>query len=118
MKKILLRASLLALGCSLSMAGLAQTKSTTEISIPAGDLASSLELLRKQTGVEVIYNASELRGSRSAPLSGSFSSEEALKRLLAGSGFALKADASGAYAIGKAERAADTPKPTPKKKSD
>lgn len=117
MKKVLLRASLLALGCSLSIAGLAQSKSGASVSIPAGDLASSLELLRKQTGVEVIYNAADLKGSRNAPLSGTFSNEDALRKLLAGSGFSLKVDASGAYAISRSPRPTNTPKPAPKKKA-
>ena len=116
MKKVLLRASLLALSCSLSVAVLAQGKTASPVSIPAGDLATNIELLRKQTGVEVIYNASELRGSPSKGISGSYSGEDALKRLLAGSGFTLKVDASGAYAISKSPRPTNTPKPAAKKK--
>ncbi|RYE71572.1 MAG: hypothetical protein EOO81_05600, partial [Oxalobacteraceae bacterium] len=116
MKKVLLRASLLALSCSLSVAALAQSRSAAQVSIPAGDLATNIELLRKQTGVEVIYNASELRGSPSKGISGSYSGEDALKRLLAGSGFTLKVDASGAYAISKSPRPTNTPKPAAKKK--
>lgn len=99
MKKVLLRASILALSCTLSIAALAQTKPNASVNVPAGDLATSLELLRKQTGLEIIYNASELRGSRSKQLSGSYSNEDALTRLLDGSGYTLKRDASGAYAI-------------------
>lgn len=115
MKKTLLRASLLALSCALSLSAMAQGRPDATVNIPAGDLASSLELLRKQTGLEIIYSASELKGARTKQLSGIYSREEALKRLLEGSGFALKVDASGAYAI---VRLTPTPKsPARKRKS-
>lgn len=116
MNKILLRASLLALSCSLSITALAQNKPTSTLSVPAGDLASSLESLRKQAGLEIIYNASELKGARSKQLQGNYSSEEALTRLLDGSGFTLTVDSSGAYAIVKHPPAPK--KPTLKPKAD
>lgn len=118
MKKVLLRASTLVLSCTLSIATLAQMKPDSSVNVPAGDLASSLEVLRKQTGLEIIYSASELSGAKSKKLQGKYSSEEALKRLLDGSDFTLKVDASGAYAIVKKSTAPVKRAPKPQARSE
>ena len=81
----------------------------TSFDIPAGDLVSALRRLSRQARVEVIFSAAELRGLRSAGVSGSFSVEDALARLVRGSGAEILPDPSGAYLVRKADRAAGAP---------
>src|SRR6185437_5076693 len=69
------RTTLLAFACSLSLAAHAQTDA------------------------QFIYQADQLRGLRTQGVSGSLSTDDALQRLLAGSGFTVHHDASGAMVI-------------------
>ncbi len=78
----------------------AETASRSQsFNIPAGDLAGALRSLSRQARVELIFNAAELRGRRTAGVRGSMTPGEALERLLAGSGARLVRDASGAYLV-------------------
>jgi outer membrane receptor protein involved in Fe transport len=93
------RTTVLALACSLSMAVYAQADAVRPVSIPAGDLVTALDSLARQSGAQFIYQADQLRGLRTRGVSGSLSTDDALKRLLAGSGFVVHHDASGAMVI-------------------
>lgn len=94
-----LRITALALACSLSVAVYAQTDAVRKISVPAGDLVSALDSLARQSGAQFIYQADQLRGLRTRGVSGSLSTDDALKRLLSGSGFIVRHDASGAMVL-------------------
>ena len=93
------RTSVLALACSLSVAAYAQTNAVRPVSIPAGDLVAALDSLARQSGAQFIYQADQLRGLRTRGVSGSLSTDEALKRLLNGSGYTVHHDVSGAMVI-------------------
>jgi len=93
------RTTLLSFACSLSLAAYAQTDAVRQVSIPAGDLVTALDSLARQSGAQFIYQADQLRGLRTQGVSGSLSTDDALKRLLAGSGFTVHHDASGAMVI-------------------
>lgn len=97
------RTTVLALACSLSVAAYAQTDTVRPVSIPAGDLVTALDSLARQSGAQFIYQADQLRGLRTPGVSGSLSTGDALKRLLAGSGFTVHHDASGAMVIMKGD---------------
>ena len=62
-----LRVLLLSLACSAALAAQAQT---ARLDIPAGDLASALDAYARQTGTQLVYRADQLKGARSAGLSG------------------------------------------------
>ena len=97
------RTTVLALACSLSVAAYAQTNVVRPVSIPAGDLVTALDSLARQSGAQFIYQADQLRGLRTRGVSGSLSTDDALKRLLNGSGFTVHHDASGAMVIVKGD---------------
>lgn len=97
-KTELLRGIALALACSASMAAMAQG-APQPVDVPAGDLATAIETLRKQTGSQILFRADQLKGLRTQGVRGTLPAEEALERLLEGSGFRTQRDPSGAILI-------------------
>ena len=69
------------------------------IDIPAGDLQASLERLAKQTGIEFIYDSSQLKDLKAAAISGAYTPKDALLLLLAGTQLRLVEYPSGALLI-------------------
>lgn len=104
----LFRATFLALACSATMVVSAQSNVAKPIDVPAGDLVSALTALAKQSGVEIIYRADQLKGVHTNGARGNLSTDDALVRILEGSGYGMRRDASGAIVIVKAGKA--TPK--------
>ena len=56
------------------------------------DLNAALLLFADRTGLQLVYDIGLVEGLRSAPLNGSFMPQEALTRLLAGTGIAFRAN--------------------------
>lgn len=82
----------------------AASQSTTQsravhFSIAPSDLQSALLQLASQADVQVVANAEDTRGLSTKGLSGEFSLQEALTRLLEGSGLQYKLDAAGTITI-------------------
>src|SRR6185369_12134303 len=82
----------------------AASQSTTQsravhFSIAPSDLQSALLQLASQADVQVVANAEDTRGLSTKGLSGEFSLQEALTRLLEGSGLQYKLDAGGTITI-------------------
>ncbi len=67
--------------------------------IPGGDLKAALDSYAAQTGQELLYAGTAVKGVRSEGAKGEFSANSALVRLLSGTGFTIHRDASGAIAI-------------------
>jgi len=63
--------------------------STQSISLPADDLVASLELLAKQSGIEFIYDADQLKGIRTHGVSGDLTPKAAVMKLLEGTNLTL-----------------------------
>ncbi len=80
-------------------AGYAQARATYSFDIPAQDLGGALRAFGRTSGQQLAFDETQLRGKRSAGLKGSYSTEEGLKRLLAGSDMVAQPTASGVYAI-------------------
>lgn len=72
--------------------------------IPSGSLKMALGAFVRQSGMQVIYRADEIRSARSAGARGRLAPSAALNALLAGSGFTARFDPSGAVAIVPASR--------------
>ncbi|WP_449446654.1 TonB-dependent receptor domain-containing protein [Thermomonas brevis] len=106
-----LRVLLLSLACSAALA--AQAQSAAPLTIPAGDLASALDAYARQTGTQLVYRADQLKGARSAGLSGQAASPQSLDALLKGSGFRAQRDASGAVLIVPAAAGSTAPASAP-----
>ena len=69
------------------------------ISIPAGDLVASLELLAVQTAIEFIYDADQLKGIKTRGASGYLTPKDAVIKLLEGTPLTLTEHAGGAMLI-------------------
>ncbi|MBM0105853.1 TonB-dependent receptor [Steroidobacter sp. S1-65] len=59
------------------------------LSIPASDLGAALSAFSRATDIQVVVDPALITGKRSAALSGSFTADEALTRLLDGSGLSF-----------------------------
>ena len=75
----------------------AQYISDTRVSfdIPSQPLSSALSEFARQSGMRVLFAYDDLNDARAAALHGAYTREEALTRLLAGSGFAGAIDNAG-----------------------
>ena len=90
----ILKAALLAGACATATAAAAH-----DINIPAGDLKAALDAYAKQTGVALIVSDEAVRGTQTRGVKGVASPDEALARILKGTGFVVHHDYSGAIAI-------------------
>jgi len=63
--------------------------STQSIHIPADDLVGALELLAKQSGIEFIYDADQLKGIKTHGVSGDLTPKAAVMKLLEGTNLTL-----------------------------
>jgi len=92
-----LRAVLLALAVSAALSAQAQTPTASPV--PAGDLAPALDAYARQTGVQLVYRADKLRGARTRGVQAGLPPQQALDRLLQGSGLVAQRDGEGAVLI-------------------
>jgi len=84
---------------------------TREFNVPAGSLRSALDSFARQSGRQVMYRGDEVRSARSSGVRGTRTAEDALDAIVSGSGFIVKTDRSGAFAVAKGGNgpAADKP---------
>lgn len=77
---------------------LAQAKA---LDIPAQPLAGALTALAGQSGIQLLFNADELKGARAPALHGNLAPEAALRQLLEGSGFSFASTSKGTFVVQK-----------------
>lgn len=82
--------------CTVAMPASAQDR---VFSIPAGDLKSAVDSYIRQTGAQLLYKSEDLQGARSTGATGSMTSEEALSKVLEGTGVTSNTDAAGAIVL-------------------
>jgi iron complex outermembrane receptor protein len=98
---LMVRGALAALVCTISMCAYAMADAPRPINVPPGDLATALELVSKKTGVELVFNPQQIKGIHTKGVSGTLSSQEAVRKLLEGTKLELRTDsATGAMMIG------------------
>ena len=110
-----MRVLLLSMACSAALSAQAQA-APGRIDLPAGELATALNTLAKQSGTQLVYRADQMKGRRTPGVQGAATTDQALERLLKGSGFEARRDASGAVLIVQADatpRRAPAPRPAP-----
>jgi outer membrane receptor protein involved in Fe transport len=95
----LLRNVFFVMASSLPMLAGAQGESPRRVDVSAGDLVTALDTLARQSGAQFIYQADQLKGHHSPGAHGMLSTDDALRQVLAGSGFGVRRDASGAMVI-------------------
>src|SRR3954470_10136567 len=69
------------------------------VRIPAGPLSEALRQLTRQTGAELLYDPAIVRGLRSSAVGGPLAAEQALSRLLSGSGVGYRRTSTGAFVL-------------------
>ncbi len=92
----IVKTALMTSACIITLANPARAEN---FNIPGGDLKTALDSYAAQTGQELLYAGTAVKGVRSQGAKGDFSADSALIRLLSGTGFAVHRDASGALAI-------------------
>lgn len=78
------------------------------IRIEAQDLPSALRKLADQTGIQLLFDADDLKGARTTGISGTLTAEEALRRLLEGSRYGFKPTGKGTFVIQRSPKAVAT----------
>ena len=84
-----------------------------DFDIPEQSLSASLRDFARICGEEIIFTDDLVSGKTAAPLRGSYSADEALSRLLAGTGLFVDRSISGAVMIRKDTRAEQQFRPRP-----
>jgi iron complex outermembrane recepter protein len=79
---------------------------TYQFNIPAQDLGAALRTFARQSRQQVAFDGATVRGKTSQPLTGSFSAETGLRKLLDGSGLSTTRGAQGVIMV-----RASTPQP-------
>jgi len=87
-------------GVAIAAPAPAQGEPTITVDIPQGDLPKSLTQLGRQAKVQIVFLPDRVRGRRAKALRGTFTIEQALDRLLDGSGLRYQKTAGGAYVVG------------------
>src|SRR6185312_6541126 len=83
-----------------------------DFNVPAGDLKLALDAYSAQTGTPLIYPAEAVRGIRTTGAKGPLSANDALSRILSGTGFAIHRE-EGAIAIVRQQQQSYAPEITP-----
>ncbi|MDX8127074.1 TonB-dependent siderophore receptor [Methylomonas sp. BW4-1] len=93
-------ASALVLGAVLAVSGTAAADSVSRaFSIPAGSLSTALNRLAESGGLQLVYDTAITEGLQSKGLSGHYTPEAALQRLLADSGLSYRMAENGNIVI-------------------
>jgi len=91
---------------SAAILALATSSPAAEFDIPGGDLKAALDSYARQTGVSLLYSDQAIRGARSRGMQGSASADDALSRILSGSGFQVRRHQGSAVTIVRDEQSA------------
>ncbi|HTO42359.1 MAG TPA: TonB-dependent receptor, partial [Rhizomicrobium sp.] len=86
------------LGCAC-VAVLAAPALAGGFSVPGGDLKTALDDYIKQSGVTLMYPNEQLRGVKTHGAQGQLKADDALSRILSGTGFVMRRHASGMIGI-------------------
>lgn len=106
------RPRLSALTAGLLLAGAAWAQTAAQgvekpIDIPAQALDKALSALARQTGMRIVFSTDLTEGKQAVALKGTLAPQQALERLLAGSGLVLKALPDGGFTVAPQPQAAE-----------
>ena len=90
-------ASLLATGACL--AALSATAQAGDFNVPAGDLKNALDTYVKQAGISLMYSGPAVKGIQSRGVKGALSTDDALSRILRGTGFVAREEQGGVVIV-------------------
>src|SRR5687768_12118831 len=89
--RVPVRVLLLSMACSAALVAQADAASG-RADLPGGGFTAALNRRAKQPGTQLVYRADQSKGQRTPGVQGATSPEQALERLLRGSGFEAKRD--------------------------
>ncbi|TKT76182.1 TonB-dependent receptor [Aquamicrobium sp. LC103] len=101
-----------AICASLAIIGPAQAQqasATLDYSVPAGPLGTAISRFGDSSDLQVLYPADLVRNKRSPGVSGSMTREEALSRLLSGTGLTYRFTSAGTVTLGDSVSSAHAP---------
>jgi outer membrane receptor protein involved in Fe transport len=81
--------------------------SAASFSVPAGDLKAALDTFSKQSGVSLMVSADILKGARTEGVTGDLPANDALSRILRGTGFEIYHSPTGALGVMRSEQSSD-----------
>jgi iron complex outermembrane receptor protein len=93
--------------CAMGLIALAHAE---VFDIPAGDLKAALGAYMAETGVQLMVSETAIKGVHTGGVKGAVTRDEALMRLLRGTGFTSRHDESGAIGIVRDDRADSAPR--------
>jgi len=99
LRDLMAKSALVVLVCAVSFAAHAMADSPKRVDIPAGDLVAALEILEKQTAIEIVYQPADLRPFRTQGIKGNYEPKAAVRLLIKGTPLELRTDPSGAMVI-------------------
>jgi iron complex outermembrane recepter protein len=94
LKTVTFRSTVIAVACALSLSAHAMADAPRKLDVPAGDLVAALESLAKQAEIEIVYQADQMKGLRTHGLTGTFSTQDAVRKLLEGTPLRVRTDES------------------------
>jgi len=103
MKTRHLKSALFGSACAVCLVTAAAAEN---FNIPAGNLNAALNAYAKQAGVPLIVSSDMVRGATTKGVAGNLQPEEALSRILSGTGFTVYHDPAGALGIARGKQSA------------
>lgn len=79
--------------------GLLMPQGAQAVEIGAGELDAALHGLASQTGIQVLFDANELKGVRTSGAHGAATPDQALKQLLEGTGYRFQTTGTSSFVI-------------------
>jgi iron complex outermembrane recepter protein len=98
-RRVTFRCVMIALTCAISISATAMADAPRQVDVPSGDLATALQKLAEQSGVEFIYSVEQIKGIHTGGVHGEYTAEKAVTKLLEGTKLKLTVHKSGAILI-------------------
>ncbi|MBC9033776.1 TonB-dependent receptor [Sphingomonas sp. JC676] len=86
--------------CVVAVPLAAHAQASFSFDIPTQSLEKSLRAVASQTGSNIVFSEAAVRGKAAPALHGEFSTVDAYRKLLQGSGLALSVTGGGSYVVG------------------
>jgi iron complex outermembrane recepter protein len=99
LRRVTFRSVMIAIVCAISISAIAMADPPRKVDVPSGDLATALQKLAEQSGVEFIYSVDQLKGIHTGGVHGEYTTEQAVIKLLEGTKLKLTVHKSGAILI-------------------
>jgi len=93
------RSVVIAIVCAISISPNAMADTPRKVDVPSGDLATALQKLAEQSGVEFIYSVDQIKGIHTGGVHGEYTAETAVIKLLQGTNLKITVHKSGAILI-------------------